>query len=73
MKNKDSTKRKKATERSCNTAGHYLYTVQESVEDEADVARVAEFPSLAADGDSQEAALYELQQVVAAVVADVIV
>ena len=70
MKNKDSTKRKKATERWRNTAGHYLYTVQWSVEDDAYVARVAEFPSLAAHGDSQEAALFEVQQVVAAVVAD---
>lgn len=42
----------------------YSYQVAWSEEDEAYVARVLEFPSLAAHGDSLEAALRELKSVV---------
>jgi predicted HicB family RNase H-like nuclease len=48
-------------------AEQYLYSVGWSEEDEAYVARVAEFPSLAAHGDTQEAALREIKKVVRAV------
>ncbi len=51
-------------------AEQYLYTVGWSEDDEAYVARVAEFPSLAAHGDSQEAALREIQFVVGVVLKD---
>lgn len=42
----------------------YLYSVGWSETDEAFVARVAEFPSLAAHGDTQEEALREIKDVV---------
>lgn len=61
------TTRHKPAKRSRPAAEHYLYTVGWSEDDEAYVARVAEFPSLAAHGDSQEAALRSAQQVVKAV------
>jgi predicted HicB family RNase H-like nuclease len=70
MKRKISTPRNKPAKRSRTTAEHYLYTVGWSDDDEVYVARVAEFPSLAAHGDSQEAALRSLQQVVRAVLKD---
>lgn len=70
MKKKITAPRSKANERSGSKAEHYLYTVGWSEDDEAYVARVAEFPSLAAHGDSQEAALRSLQQVVRAVLKD---
>ncbi len=44
-----------------------LYTVGWSEDDAAYVAQVTEFPSLAAHGDSEEAALRSLQQVVKSV------
>ena len=44
-----------------------LYTVGWSEDDEAYVAQVAEFPALAAHGDSEQAALRSLQQVVKSV------
>lgn len=43
----------------------YSYTVTWSEEDDAFVARVSEFPSLAAHGPSQTQALRELRKVVA--------
>lgn len=70
MKNKITTSRNRSAKRSRTTAGQYLYTVGWSDDDEAYVARVAEFPSLAAHGDSQEAALRSLQQVIKAVLKD---
>jgi len=70
MKKKITTVRNKPAKRSRPAAEHYLYTVGWSEDDEAYVARVAEFPSLAAHGDSQEAALRSLQQVVKAVLRD---
>ena len=70
MQKKKTTARHKPAKRSRPAADHYLYTVGWSEDDEAYVARVAEFPSLAAHGDSQEAALRSLQQVVKAVLRD---
>jgi predicted RNase H-like HicB family nuclease len=67
MKKKITTARNKPTKRSRPTAENYLYTVGWSEDDEAYVARVAEFPSLAAHGNTQEAALRTVQQVVRAV------
>jgi len=49
---------------------HYLYIVGWSEADQAFVARVAEFPSLAAHGASQQAALREIKSVVEAVIED---
>lgn len=48
----------------------YLYSVGWSADDSAFVARVIEFPSLAAHGDTQEAALTEIKAVVRFVLAD---
>lgn len=67
---KISTSQKRPAKRSRIVAEHYLYTVGWSQDDEAYVSRVAEFPSLAAHGDSQETALRSLQQVVKAVLKD---
>lgn len=49
---------------------HYLYSVGWSEEDDAFIARVAEFPSLAAHGDTQEKALTEIKGVVKFVLSD---
>ena len=70
MKKRITSERDKPINRSRATAERYLYTVGWSAEDEAYVARVAEFPSLAAHGDSQEAALHSLHKVVRVVLAD---
>ncbi|HMS40902.1 MAG TPA: toxin-antitoxin system HicB family antitoxin [Pyrinomonadaceae bacterium] len=51
-------------------AEHYLYSVGWSETDEAFVARVAEFPSLAAHADTQEEALREIKDVVSFVLND---
>ena len=48
----------------------YLYSVGWSEEDEAFIARVIEFPSLAAHGETQEDALREIKQVVSFVLTD---
>ena len=48
----------------------YEYKVRWSEEDKAFIGRVAEFPSLAAHGDTPEAALKEIQFVVSAVLDD---
>ncbi|HEY0048964.1 MAG TPA: type II toxin-antitoxin system HicB family antitoxin [Pyrinomonadaceae bacterium] len=48
----------------------YLYTVGWSDEDEAFVARVAEFPSLAAHGETLEETLKEIKDVVEFVLKD---
>ncbi len=48
----------------------YLYSVGWSDEDNAFIARVAEFPSLAAHGDTQEVALGEIKNVVKFVISD---
>ena len=52
------------------SADHYLYTVGWSEEDQAYVARVAEFQSLAAHGDTPEEALQEIRFVVKEVIKD---
>ena len=72
MKRKLTVSRKRAAHASTAKAEHYLYTVGWSDDDEAYVARIAEFPSLAAHGDSQEAALRAIQQVVRAVLKDMV-
>lgn len=48
----------------------YLYSVGWSEEDAAFIARVAEFPSLAAHGDTQDDALREIKEVVSFVLSD---
>ena len=50
--------------RSGNRAEEYSYTVAWSDEDKAFIGRVAEFPSLAAHGNTQEKALREIRTVV---------
>ena len=70
MKKKIITSGNRSTRRARTMAEHYLYTVGWSEDDDAYVARVAEFPSLAAHGDSQEAALCSIQKVVRAVLKD---
>ena len=51
-------------------AKDYQYSVGWSEEDQAYIGRVAEFPSLAAHGDSFESALKEILTVVTEVLAD---
>lgn len=70
---KKKTARDKATKHSHPVAENYLYTVGWSEDDEAYVARVAEFPSLTAHGNTQEAALRSVQQVVKTVLKDMAV
>ena len=48
----------------------YLYSVGWSDQDQAFIARVAEFPSLSAHGDTPETALQEIRFVVEAVIED---
>lgn len=50
--------------------GQYHYSVAWSEEDQAYIARVAEFPLLAAHGETPAEALAEIQSVVAAVLED---
>jgi predicted RNase H-like HicB family nuclease len=70
MKKRIKAPRKKAAKRLHTMAEDYVYTVGWSEDDEAYVAPVAEFPSLAAHGNTQEAALRSVQQVVKAVLKD---
>ena len=51
-------------------AEHYTYQVAYSEDDEAFVARVLDFPGLAADGNTLEQALAEIHAVVRAVLED---
>ena len=51
-------------------AEHYTYTVRWSEEDSVFIGRVAELPSLAAHGQTLEAALREIKFVVSDVLAD---
>jgi predicted HicB family RNase H-like nuclease len=53
-------------------AEEYSYTVAWSEEDEAFIGKVAEFPSLAAHGRTQENALREVRTVVEAVLEDLV-
>lgn len=67
MSNKKQIKNK---QENAPKAEHYLYSVGWSEADESFVARVAEFSSLAAHGDTQEDALRELKSVVEFVLND---
>jgi len=68
--NKTTKKQVKNKKESSPKAEHYLYSVGWSEADEIFVARVAEFPSLAAHGDTQEEALREIKTVVEFVLND---
>jgi predicted RNase H-like HicB family nuclease len=70
MKTKITARRRNRTNSTIAPAALYLYSVGWFDDDEAYVARVAEFPSLAAHGNSQRDALRSLQRVVEAVVED---
>ncbi|HEX8249391.1 MAG TPA: type II toxin-antitoxin system HicB family antitoxin [Pyrinomonadaceae bacterium] len=61
---------KKIKKESLPKVEQYLYTVGWSEEDESFVSRVAEFPSLAAHGETQEEALKEIKTVVEFVLKD---
>ena len=61
---------KKTKKESLPLVEQYLYNIGWSEEDEAFVARVTEFPSLAAHSDSQEEALQEIKNVVKFVIQD---
>ncbi|MBA3692886.1 MAG: toxin-antitoxin system HicB family antitoxin [Acidobacteria bacterium] len=61
---------KKANKENLPKVEQYLYSVGWSEEDEAFVARAAEFPSLAAHGDTLENALREIKTVVKFVLQD---
>lgn len=52
------------------SADQYSYSVSWSAEDGAFIGRIAEFPSLAAHGDTPEAALKEIMMVVRIVLDD---
>lgn len=60
----------KVKEKSLSKVEQYLYSVGWSEEDDAFIARVAEFPSLATHGDTQEEALREIKEVVGFVLKD---
>src|SRR5215203_2348738 len=68
--NKSTKKQVKNKKESSPKAEHYLYSVGWSAADEMFVARVAEFPSLAAHGDTQEEAMREIREVVGFVLND---
>ena len=68
MKNKIKTIRK--DDDTGSPAEEYLHTVNWSEDDQAYLARVAEFPSLMAHGDSRKSALSSMHQVVNAVLKD---
>jgi predicted RNase H-like HicB family nuclease len=69
--NKTTKKQVKKTKKeSSPKLEQYLYSVGWSEADEAFVARVAEFPSLAAHGETQEEALREIKDVVGFVLKD---
>lgn len=65
-----NSKNKKTNQTSLPKAEQYLYSIGWSETDEAFVAHVAEFPSLAAHGDSQEEAMREIKEVVSFVLND---
>ena len=68
--NKTTKKQVKNKKESLPKAEQYLYSVGWSEEDESFVARIAEFPSLAAHGETQEEALREIRDVVRFVLND---
>lgn len=57
-------------EKEIHDVKYYLFSVGWSNEDKAFIARVAEFPSLAAHGETQEEALAELRIVLREVLED---
>src|SRR5687768_13489748 len=61
---------KKAKQTALPKAEQYLYSIGWSEQDETFVARIAEFPSLAAHGDTQEEAMREIKEVVNFVISD---
>lgn len=67
---KTTKKQVKKKKENLPKAEQYLYTVGWSEADEAFVARVAEFPSLAAHGETQEEAMREIRDVVEFVLND---
>lgn len=60
----------KVKQTSLPKAEQYLYSIGWSEKDEAFVAKVAEFPSLAAHGETQEEAIKEIKEVVSFVISD---
>lgn len=68
--NKTTKNQVKNKKEALPAAEHYLYSVGWSEADDAFIARVAEFPSLAAHGDTQEDALREIKDVVGFVLND---
>ena len=50
---------------------HYTYRIEWSPEDECNVARCLEFPSLSAHGDTPEKALHEIKVAVKASIQDI--
>jgi predicted RNase H-like HicB family nuclease len=54
----------------CGAVAGYLYSVEWSEDDTIYIGRVAEFPSLAAHGDTPQSALDEIMSVVRAVLTD---
>lgn len=64
---------KKPEKESVPKVEQFLYSVGWSAEDNSFIARVAEFPSLAAHGKTQEEALREIKDVVGFVLEDLIV
>lgn len=68
--NKKSKKQIKTKQKSLPKVEQYLYSVGWSEKDEAFIARVAEFPSLATHGETQEDAMGEIKGVVGFVLND---
>ena len=69
--NKTSKKQVKSEKENLPKAEQYLYSVGWTEQDETFVARVAEFPSLTAHGETQEEAMREIKSVVEFVLNDV--
>ena len=70
MNKKTKKQVKKTKKTSLPTVEQYVYSVGWSEEDKTFIARVAEFPSLAAHGDTQEEAMREIKSVVEFVISD---
>lgn len=68
--NKTTKKQSRSKKTNLPKADQYLYSVGWSEKDDAFVARVAEFPSLAAHGETQEEAMREIKAVVEFVLND---
>ncbi len=68
--NKTVKKQIKSKKKNSTQAEQYLYSVGWSEKDDAFIARVAEFPSLAAHGETLEEAMNEIKSVVEFVLND---